>query len=90
MSKGFLAIEITASKIRYTYLKREGRGYKVLKSGIFPHSFNVISTGDLAKSLQELIKKEQIVPVRLFVTLCLADNFIRQVHMPKMNLREME
>jgi Tfp pilus assembly PilM family ATPase len=87
MLKGYLAIEFTASKMRYLYLNREGRGYKVLKSGVLSYSFNALVTGDLLHVLQELIRKEEIIPQRLFVTLCLQENYIRQVKLPKMSAR---
>ncbi len=90
MTKGFLTIELTPSKIRYMYLNRDGRGYKVLKTGVELHTLNVLTAGGLARSLQDLIKKEAMAPQRLFITLCLQENYIRQVQMPKMNLHELE
>lgn len=90
MSKGYLAIELTSSKIRYLHLTRKGRGYQVLKSGVMPFTLNVTAAGELTRHLQELIKREDLQPQKLFLTLGLHENFIRQVHMPKMNVREME
>lgn len=90
MSKGHLTIELTSSRIRYMYLSRKGRGYQVLKSGVIPFALNVTAVGELTRQLQELIKREGLQPQKLFVTLGLQENFVRQVHMPKMNMREME
>ena len=90
MRKGYLAVEFTSSKIRYLYLSREEIGYKVLKSGVLSYLFNATATGDLFRVLRELIRKEEIIPQRLFVTLCLQENYIRRVHLPKMSVRNLQ
>lgn len=90
MYKGYLTIELTSSRIRYMLLGRKGRGYEVLKCGFLPFALNISAPGDLTRQLQEVIKREALHPQKLFVTLGFQENFIRQVHMPKMNVKEME
>lgn len=90
MLKGYLTIELTYSKIRYIYLGRDHQKYKVLKSGVISQPLNVHAQGELSRTVQELIRREEISPIRIFVTVCLQDNFIRQVDVPRTNLSKLE
>jgi Tfp pilus assembly PilM family ATPase/Tfp pilus assembly protein PilN len=90
MLKGYLSIEVTSSKIRYLFVSKVDGGYRILKAGMLLHALNVLSAGELTRRLQELIQVEKFSPIRLFVTLCLQDNYIRQVNLPKMEISELQ
>lgn len=90
MLKGYLTLELTHSKIRYIFLTRNQQGYKILKSGIVPQVLNIHAPGELSRALQDLIQREGMDPLRLFVTLCLQENYIRQLDVPKTNPSKLE
>lgn len=90
MLKGYLTLELTHSRIRYIFLSRDPQGYKIFKSGIVSQVLNIQAPGELCRTLQDLIQREEIDPVRLFVTICLQENHIRQVDVPRINRSKIE
>jgi hypothetical protein len=90
MAKGYLALEITIARIRFMHVEREGRGLKVLSCGEVPHVMNVSAAGELTRDIKDIVSRLSAAPARIFVTLCGQENFIRQLTIPVMPLREQD
>lgn len=90
MAKGYLALEITPSRIRFIHMVPTFHGYQVMKTGILPHTLNTLLQGDLTRVINEMLVSEKISPKRLFVTICRQGNLIRQMMMPRMNKPELD
>lgn len=90
MAKGYLALEITPSRIRFIHMMPTFHGHQVMRSGILTHTLNTLVQGDLARVINEMLVHEKISPKRLFVTICRQGNFIRQMMMPIMNKPELD
>jgi Tfp pilus assembly PilM family ATPase len=90
MKKGYLALEITASRIRYVQLERHGRAHQIGCCGDIPHVFNFAAEGALSEAIAAIVAKENIRPERLFVSLCSQENFIRQMIIPRMSAHDLD
>ncbi|MCA9401770.1 MAG: PilN domain-containing protein [Candidatus Omnitrophica bacterium] len=90
MKKGYLGLEITPSRIRYTYGFKRGRIIDVQRAGTVSYTLNLSALGQLARAIGDILQKEEIFPRRIFVSISRKDILIRQLLMPRMTPKEIE
>ncbi|MCA9407980.1 MAG: hypothetical protein KC733_04780 [Candidatus Omnitrophica bacterium] len=88
MKKGYLGLEITSSKIRYTYCVNHRQGYRILKAGTSEFILDVSAEGVLTEKVLDIIKKEDLSPEKIFVTISRKDTLVRQILLPTMKAKE--
>ncbi|VAX34982.1 hypothetical protein MNBD_UNCLBAC01-2138 [hydrothermal vent metagenome] len=89
MKKGYLGLEVTASKIRYVFATKKGRGFCVHKAGVVDYRLDNIEENGFSMAVYDIFQKEGISPKKIFLSISRQNTIIRQVTLPKMKPSEL-
>lgn len=90
MTKGFLCLEITSSRVRYIYVLKQNKGFEVLKASSFAHKLSVAAVGALSQAIQDILTQDQFTPTKIYLTVSRSDTLVRTVTLPSMTSQELE
>ncbi len=90
MAKGYLGIELTSAKLRYVFLTRKGKDLQLEKAGTFIFKVDPTIDSALTHMLTNILKRENIAPEKIFVSLSRADVLARELILPPMKADELE
>ena len=90
MAKGYLGIELTSAKLRYVFLTKKRRGMRLQKAGSFVFKVDPSTDGALTHMIANILKRENISPEKIFVSLSRSDVLARELILPPMKADEYE
>jgi hypothetical protein len=90
MAKGYLGIELTSAKIRYVFLTKKGKNIRLEKAGSFIFRVDPSAEGALNHMITNILKRENLSPQKIFVSLSRSDVLAREIPLPRMKNDEFE
>ncbi len=90
MGKGYLGIELTSIKLRYVFLTRKGKKLSLEKAGSFIFRVDPTAEGAITHMVSNILKRENISPQKIFISLSRVDVLARELVLPPMKADEFE
>ena len=89
MARGYLGIEISTSKLRYSYIEKSVRGLLLKKTGTHTLPLDVTAPSALSRHIQAIIDEEKLAVQGIFVTLSRKEAPVNHKKFPPLPLKDL-